>query len=92
MYPSVLVVPVQSFTSRFSELGCLTIKEIFKQNKTIIDECEVKEASSLKKNLEKTQHHKNNKHRDFLDILNFYPSVSHSMIEKAANYFSRNLN
>ena len=91
IHPSRLVIPAESFISGFSELGYLTIKETFKKNQIKVGKFTIAQASSLKRDLEELSIDKKMNSIASIDIVNFYLSVSYSMIEKAVQFFGKDL-
>ena len=61
------------------------------QNSINIEKFTIKQASSLKADLEKLEIIRGTNSIASLDIIDFYPSVSYKMIEMAVWYFARNL-
>ena len=78
-------------TSGFSKLGYMTIRDAFSRNNINIERFTIKQASSLKIDLERLDIIKDTNSLASLDIVDFYPSISYKMIEKAVWYFGKNL-
>ena len=90
-YPGRLVVPAQSFNSGFSKLDYTAIKDCFDRCNIVIDRFAIVQASSLKEKLEMMNVNKNVNSIASIDIVNFYPSVSYQMIEKAVWHFAKKI-
>ena len=69
----------------------MTIRDAFIRNKVNLEKHTMKQASSLKYDLEKLKILKDSNAIASLDIVDFYPSTSFEMIEKAAWHFAENL-
>ena len=83
-HPSRLVAPVESFMSRFSELGHLAMTEAIMKNKLETGEFAIVQGSSLKRDLENLNINTDKNSIASTDVANFCPLVSHSIIEKDA--------
>ena len=90
-YPCRLVVPADSFISGFTKIGYLTVKEAFLRNNINIETNVIQQASTLKKDLIDLNLDADNNYIASIDIVDFYPSVSYKMIEKAVWHYASDL-
>jgi len=75
----------------FAKLGYLAIREIFRRQKINVERFAIGQASSLKKDLEVLKINKNRNSIASLDAVDFYPSITFLIIEKATWFFGNRL-
>ena len=82
-YPVQLIFPEEDYNYSYSKLGYVFIRDVLQRNCVSIDKYNIVQASSLKENLLDLGITKDSNSIASLDIVNFYPSVLFTMIEKA---------
>jgi hypothetical protein len=90
-HPTRLVIPATNFTSAFQKLGYLGIKKILHDANIDYVKKTIVQASRAKTFLESLGANKSTHAMFSLAIESFYPSVTHTLVEIAINYFATNL-
>ena len=90
-YPTRLIVPANNFTSGYSKMGYMAIKNTFDEMEIKYSRFTIGQASDLKGDLEKLNIKRSEVTIVSADAVKMYPSITYSMIEKAIEYFSTNL-
>ena len=85
------VVPASNFVSALPKLGYKGIQRIFENNGIVTNKFTIIQSSDLKQKLESYALSKDDVTITSLDAVKMYPSVKYQLIERAVQYFARDL-